>query len=147
MAPVEPAARRGGVADLPAAVADTHALLFHAVGSGMLGRRAADHFVACERQQAIVYVPAAVVWETSLLARVSRINLRRTVREFFADLFSNPAYQPFDLSLDQVYLADELRFTRDPFDALICAAARTLELPLLTRDADIRASGSVRVVW
>ena len=146
-APIERSASRGVVADLPAAVADTHALLFHAVASGVLGRRAADHFNACERQQATVYVPAAVVWETSLLARVSRINLRRTVREFFADLFSNPAYQPFDLSLDQVYLADELRFTRDPFDALICAAARTLELPLLTRDADIRASGSVRVVW
>jgi PIN domain nuclease of toxin-antitoxin system len=135
------------VADLPAAVADTHALLFHAAGSGVLGRRAAAHFSACERQQALVYVPAAVVWETSLLARASRVNLRRTVREFFADLFTSPAYHPFPLSLDQVYLADELRFTRDPFDALICAAARILESPLLTRDADIRASGSVRVVW
>ena len=135
------------MAELPAAVADTHALLFHAAASGVLGRRAAAHFAACERQQAIVYVPAAVVWETSLLARVSRVNLRRTVREFFVDLFTNPAYHPYNLSLDEVYLADELRFTRDPFDALICAAARTLEVPLLTRDADIRASGSVRVVW
>jgi PIN domain nuclease of toxin-antitoxin system len=44
-------------------------------------------------------------------------------------------------------LADELRFTRDPFDALICAAARALNLPLVTRDGDIRASGSVRVIW
>jgi PIN domain nuclease of toxin-antitoxin system len=37
--------------------------------------------------------------------------------------------------------------TRDPFDALIVSAARTLALPLLTRDADIRASGAVRVIW
>ncbi len=135
------------MADLPAAVADTHALLFYASASAALGRRAAAHFEACERQQALVYVPAAVIWEVSLLARASRINLRRPIRAFCEDLFSNPAYHAFDLTPEQVFLADELRFTRDPFDALIVAAARTLALPLLTRDADIRASGAVRVVW
>ena len=49
--------------------------------------------------------------------------------------------------VEQVYRADEARPNRDPFDALICAAARHLELPLLTRDGDIRASGLVRVIW
>jgi PIN domain nuclease of toxin-antitoxin system len=89
----------------------------------------------------------AVIWEMTLLARASRINLRRPVRDFFGDLFSNPAYHAVDLTTDQLYLADELRFTRDPFDALIVAAARALELPLLTRDPTIAASGAVRVVW
>jgi len=104
-------------------------------------------FDRCERREAILYVPTVVMWECSLLARVSRINLRRTVRAFFDDLFSNPAYQPLDVTPEQVFLADELRFTRDPFDALICAAAQTLGLPLVTRDADIRSSGSVKVIW
>jgi PIN domain nuclease of toxin-antitoxin system len=135
------------VADLSAAVADTHALLFHASASRALGRRAAAHFDACERQQALVYLPMAVMWEVSLLARASRINLRRSIQDFFGDLFSNPAYHPFDLSSEQIFLADKLRFTRDPFDALIVAAARTLALPLLTRDAGIRESGAVRVIW
>jgi PIN domain nuclease of toxin-antitoxin system len=135
------------VADLPSAVADTHALIFHAAGNRLLGARAASHFEACERQQALVYVPAAVIWEVSLLARASRINLHRPVRDFFSDLFSNPSYHPFDLTAEQVYTAEELRFTKDPYDALIVAAARTLRMPLLTRDAQIRASGAVRVVW
>jgi PIN domain nuclease of toxin-antitoxin system len=135
------------VADVPAAVADTHALLFHAAGGGQLGRRAAAHFDACERRQAMTFVPAAVIWECSLLARASRVNLRRTVRAFFDDLFSNPAYQPYDLTAPQVLVADDTRINRDPFDALICAAAIDLELPLLTRDADIRGSGRVRVLW
>jgi PIN domain nuclease of toxin-antitoxin system len=135
------------VADVPAAVTDTHALIFHASGNRALGSRAASHFDACERQQALLYVPMAVVWEVSLLARASRINLRRPVREFFADLWTNPAYQPVELTPDEVFDADELRFTRDPFDALICAAARRMDLPLVTRDADIRASGAVRVLW
>lgn len=133
--------------DTPAAVTDTHALLFHAAGGGRLGRKAAVHFAACERRDALLYVPAAVIWESALLARAGRINLRRSIRGFFDDLFSNPAYQPYDLTAAQVFAAEEMRVNRDPFDALICAAARDLELPLVTRDADIRASGLLRVIW
>jgi len=92
-------------------------------------------------------VPTVVMWECSLLARVSRINLRRTVRAFFDDLFSNPSFQPLDATPETVFLADELRFTRDPFDALICASAQTAGLPLITRDAEIRGSGVVKVIW
>jgi PIN domain nuclease of toxin-antitoxin system len=40
-----------------------------------------------------------------------------------------------------------LSVNRDPFDALRCAAARALELPLITRDGDIRASGMIKVIW
>jgi PIN domain nuclease of toxin-antitoxin system len=130
-----------------AAVTDTHALAFHAAGGGRLGRRARAHFDATERREAITYVPVAVIWEISLLARAVKINLHRPVREFFADLFSNPAYQAHDLNTIQAFDADELRFTRDPFDALICAAARDLDLPLLTRDVFIQESRAVRVLW
>ena len=135
------------MAEPDAAVTDTHALVFHAAGTGKLGPRATAFFDRCERRAAILYVPTVVIWECSLLARVSRINLRRTVRAFFDDLFSNPAYQPIDVTPQQIYLADELRFNRDPFDALICATARTVDLPLITRDADIRGSGVVKVLW
>lgn len=135
------------MADAAAAVTDTHALLFHAAGGGRLGRKAAAHFEACEARQALLYVPAAVVWECALLTRGGRVNLRRSLRDFFTDLFSNPAFQPYDLSVDQVLLAEETRVNRDPFDALICAAARDLDLPLVTRDGDIRSAGVVRVIW
>ena len=112
-----------------------------------MGKRAAAVFAAAERRAGVVYIPVAVMWECVLLARIGRIDLRQSVREFFADLFSNPAYQPIDLTPDQIYLADEMRPNDDPFDALICAAARHLDLPLLTRDGDIADSGIVAVVW
>lgn len=135
------------MAETAAAVTDTHALVFHAAGGGKLGPRASSFFDRCEQRQAILYVPSVVMWECSLLARVSRINLRRTVRAFFDDLFSNPSYQPLDITSEHVFRADELRFTRDPIDALICAAAQAMELPLITRDAQIRGSGTVKVLW
>ena len=55
------------------------------------------------------------------------------VRAFFDDLSSNPAYQPLDLTPDRVFAADELRFTRDPFDALIVSTAQPTGLPPDTR--------------
>ena len=138
---------RPAVTEPRAAVTDTHPLLFHAAGGGQLGPGAARLFERCENRDAILYVPAAVIWECCLLARVARINLRRSVRTFFDDLFSNPAYQPLDLTLDQLFVADELRFTRDPFDLLIVSAAQSAALPLVTRDGRIRESGTVAVLW
>jgi PIN domain nuclease of toxin-antitoxin system len=135
------------VAESEAAVTDTHALLFHAAGNSRLGRKAAAHFDRAEERRAIVYVPAAVMWEVALLSRGARINLRQAPRDFFTDLFTNPAYQPYDLTPGQIFDADDLRINRDPFDALICAAARDLQLPLITRDTDIGESGVVRVIW
>jgi PIN domain nuclease of toxin-antitoxin system len=130
-----------------AAVTDTHPLVFHAARSRRLGRRAAAVFEAAERRSAVIYVPVAVIWECGLLSWGGRVDLRRPLAEFFGDLFTNPAYQPLDLTPDQVYQADAARPNRDPFDALVCAAARHLGLPLLTRDGDIRESGLVRVIW
>jgi len=134
------------VADIGAAVTDTHALLYHAGGRG-LGPKAAALFQAAEDRRAVIYVPIAVLWEVTLLARAGKINLRRTPRAFFVDLFTNVAYQPYDLTTEQVFEADELRFNRDPFDALIVAAARALELPLITRDTDIVSSRAVTAIW
>jgi len=108
-----------------AAVTDTHPLIYDAIARpARLGRRA--HLEACERQQAILYVPAVVVWECALLARTGRVDLGRP---------------------EQVYLAAEAQPDDDPFDALICAAARSLGLPLMTRDEAIRASRLVKVLW
>jgi PIN domain nuclease of toxin-antitoxin system len=131
---------------LDAAVTDTHALLYHAAGRG-LGSNAAAIFKAAEARAAQIYVPMAVIWELTLLARAGRINLRRTAGAFFTDLFTNPAYQPYDLTAEQVFAADQLRFNRDPFDALIVAAAQQMALPLITRDAEIAGSGAVRTIW
>ena len=135
------------MAEVAAAVTDTHPLVFHLAGGRKLGRRAAAHFAACERREAVVYVPVVVVWEISLLVRAGRVPLDGSFRQLCETLFSNPAYQPLEVTVEHVLLAHESGPNNDPFDALICAAARALDLPLLTKDADIHDSGLVNVVW
>jgi PIN domain nuclease of toxin-antitoxin system len=104
-------------------------------------------FAAAEAREAVVYVPMAVVWEVTLLARRVKVNLHRPARAFFEDLFSNPAYQAHHLNQAQIFDASDLRALNDPFDALICAAARDLELPLMTADATIASSKLVTTIW
>ncbi len=87
-----------------------------------------------------------VMWESFILHRMARVELRPSPRRFYENLFRNPAYQPLDLTPEQVYFAGDFQPNYDPFDTLICAAARSLELPLLTRDSEIEGSG-VEVVW
>lgn len=132
---------------MTSAVTDTNALLFHASRSARLGRRARDVFVAAESREAVVYVPMAVMWEITLLARRVKVNLHRSPRAFFEDLFSNPAFQAHALDQGQIFDAGELRALNDPFDALICAAARDLGLPLMTADTTIAESGLVKTTW
>ena len=135
------------MADPDAVVTDTHPLIFHAAGGGRLSRRAARLFERCEGGDALIYVPAPVIWECSLLVRVGRVNLQRPLRTFFEDLFSNPAYQALDLTPEQVFVASDLTFTHDPFDALIVASACVIGLPLVTRDVLIQESGAVTIAW
>ncbi len=82
-----------------------------------------------------------------MLSRVRRGLLKTTVRDYFEHVFSNPCFQYFDLSVDQILKAHDSSFTRGPFDGLIVAAARSVDLPLITRDEAIRGSGAVRVLW
>jgi PIN domain nuclease of toxin-antitoxin system len=135
------------VADLRAAVTDTHALLFHAAGGRTLGPKAAAHFQNAEKGTALVYVPMAVLLEVTFLFRAGRGGLKVAPAVFFGTLFMNPCYQAIDLTAEQVFLAEEMRINPDPFDALIVSAARMLELPLITRDSDIEASKAVKVIW
>lgn len=135
------------MANVDAVVTDTHPLLFHAAGGRRLSPKARVIFDAAERGQAIVYVPMVVIMEVGLLVRGVRVNLHRPVRQFFDELFSNPAYQPHAIDARQVFDAEEMRFTRDRYDCLVAAASRDLGVPLVTRDQMIQDSGAVKTIW
>jgi PIN domain nuclease of toxin-antitoxin system len=129
-------------------VSDTHPLIFHAQGGKLLGPRARRVFAEAEHERTIVYVPAIVLWEFSLLVRVGKVRIAQTsVERFSEDLFSNPAYQPLPATVEHVAFADSHRPNEDPFDALICAAACALGLPLITRDSRITAAPWVKTLW
>jgi PIN domain nuclease of toxin-antitoxin system len=63
------------------------------------------------------------------------------------DRLSGHFHQVHTLDAGQVFDAGEITALGDPFDALICAAALDLSLPLITRDAAIVEARRVKTVW
>jgi PIN domain nuclease of toxin-antitoxin system len=93
------------------------------------------------------FLSVASLWELSLLVEIGRIELMPS-----AAAWLEQATHPETVQLAQITrsVALELfafpkKFRRDPADRMIIATARSLDLPLLTYDQEIRKSGLVKI--
>ncbi len=133
-------------------VLDTHPLLFYAADElKKLGRKGRAAFEGLERGESFLYVPAPVVFETWLLALNGTIELQTTLAAWWEGLGAAGLHH-LDLNRDEILHAAALDWAhRDPFDRLIVATARRMDLPLLTKDRAIvdwaEETGGVEIAW
>jgi PIN domain nuclease of toxin-antitoxin system len=128
-------------------VTDTHPLIWYAQSlPRKLGRRARRAFEKAEAGQVVIYVPSMVLVESLELVRRGMVKLRLAPQDWFAALFDTGGFVNVDLTRDVVLAAHELYAIPERSDRLIAATARSLGLPLITRDPAIGAAG-VEVVW
>lgn len=129
-------------------VTDTHPLVWFARGAhGRLSRRALRIFEAAMRDEALIYVPAAGLWEIGILHKIGQIDLREPFDRWSERLL---ARRGFDLAAHDVRVISQslaYGFTDDIFDAAIAATASVLDLPLITRDTVISKAGVVSILW
>jgi PIN domain nuclease of toxin-antitoxin system len=125
-------------------VFDTHALLAY-LRARRLGRAAARAFREVNGGLAAAWIPAVVPVEVALLRERGRTPVG--VPQLEVTLARNPAIQLLPLDFGQAREFALLPALRDPFDRMIVAAARSVELPLITADEAITESGLVEVVW
>ncbi len=91
-------------------------------------------------------VSPVTAWEIGLLVRKGRMEYGAMVadpRRWFHSLMASPAVSPApftpDIALDSATLPGELH--DDPADRLLVATARSLGVPLMTRDRKLLAYG------
>jgi|SRR5580658_2096511 PIN domain nuclease of toxin-antitoxin system len=127
-------------------VTDTHALLWSA-GSSRLSRKARRIFDEAEAGHCLIYIPLAVLWETTILIKNGDIALSQSFDHWSGEILSRPGFDlaPLDLKIVSESLA--LGMFSDPFDCIIVATARVLDLPLITADRRITESRMVEVIW
>ena len=126
------------------ALLDTHAVLWAAEGDARLGTSAAELLRTLKTGEAVISDITLV--EIAMLAKKGRIRLSVSAGEYLRGIQRN--YPPVMIASEIAALAMDLELPHsDPFDRIIVASARHHELPLLTRDRNISASGLVRVVW
>jgi PIN domain nuclease of toxin-antitoxin system len=129
-------------------VTDTHPLLWYGEARhGRLSKDALRIFRDAEAGRALIFVPAVVLWEISLLLRAGRIQLSQPLSEWVDMLLTQPG---FELApLDPAVIAETLvvYLNGDPFDAAVVATARLKDVPLITKDENIIRSGLTDVAW
>ncbi len=129
-------------------VTDTHPLVWYAGRHySKLSTKALRIFQDADRERLLVYVPAVVVWEITLLAHANRIRLQLPVDEWANALLARGGFELVPLDLPIAVEAGSFGFHNDPFDAAIVATAQVKDLPLITKDNAITRSGRVEIAW
>jgi PIN domain nuclease of toxin-antitoxin system len=126
-------------------VTDTHSLFWYVSRSSNLGRKAISVFENAENREAMIHIPAIVFAELFYL----NVKLRNQID--FAAKFHELEEAP-QFVLTPFEAEDVLDFTRDSgvtemHDRIIVGLARRLNVPLLTVDKNIIASGAVETLW
>lgn len=131
-------------------VTDTHPLIWYvAKQDAKLPKKVVAAFKSAQEGSGThIWVPVAVAWEVSqLMRKTKRISAMGSFEELIQESFYFKSMTLTELLPDDLIIAHSLNFNRDPFDALIVATARRMELPLITADSDITDSNSCEVFW
>ncbi len=131
-------------------VTDTHPLIWYlAKQDTKLPRKVFAAFKSAEEGTGgHIWVPSAVAWEISqLMRKTNRLSAIGSFEELIAESFYFKSMTLAELQPDDLVLAHQLNFSRDPFDSLIVATAQRMDLPLMTADSDITDSNACKVFW
>ena len=128
-------------------VTDTHPLVWYATGTHrQLSQKVRRAFHAAEHAAVLIYIPIFVLWEIAMLLKVRRIALREPYGEWAEHLLAQPGFALAAVDVRMLTEAYAYPFP-DPFDSVIAATARVLDIPLMTRDEEITASRLAEVYW
>lgn len=130
-------------------VADANAIVWHLFARQRLGKAALAVLDDAEAGQAKIFVPAVAVAEVIMVVEKRRLR-GDTMSQLEIELGlmqQSVNYELLPLLPDLVISSRTFTAIPDIFDRLIVAEALRLNLPLITRDSVIRASGLVNVVW
>jgi PIN domain nuclease of toxin-antitoxin system len=130
------------------AVADSHAVIWYAMGpSRKLGRAARTLFERAERRQAMIYVPVIVLVEVAEAIRRGSVRCEPGFTRWASRLFAAGGFVAADLTTAVVLEAETLYGIPERGDRLIAATAASLNCPLITRDPDIGRVAGIATVW
>ena len=129
-------------------VGDTHALIWYLLDDPLLSVAAGDAFDQATAMGRRIYLPSICVVEATYLVEKGRIPEHALLA--FDSVISNPD-SPIRLIELTFAIAKALRDVSrksvpDMPDRIIAATALALGLPLITRDAKIRAS-NIHTIW
>ena len=124
---------------------DTHALAWHFANSASLGAEARRVLKRADSGLDIVYVPSIVLGELMHICAKGRTSL--SFADTLSRIESGDNYHVIPLDLSVIHAASRIQSSLEMHDLLIVATARMLDAAIITKDAQIVASGEATIVW
>lgn len=129
-------------------VLDTHTLIWWVSGDASLSKKA-KAAINKELAGGDIIISCISAWEIAMLVECERLTLSMDVGSWLATVAEIEAvrFMPVDveISLKSVGLPGD--FHKDPADRMIVATARSLAVPLVTKDEKILAYPHVKTIW
>lgn len=130
-------------------VTDTHALLWHLVGSDRLSARVRSIFRQADVNESHIIVPTIVLVEIVYLIEKARIpdEIIEKLIELLETSASNYRLSPIRPATMRSMRTIPYAMIPDMPDRIIAATAKELGLPLITKDQKILSANVVTVIW
>jgi PIN domain nuclease of toxin-antitoxin system len=129
-------------------VTDTHSLLWFTLNKhSSLSKKALNIFESAVKGESFIYIPSIVLWEAAILEKKQRIKLHTGFSNWSSQILNLKSFAIAPLEPEIIALGTGYNFNNDPFDEMITAFAAFMDLPLITRDNAITASGLVEIYW
>lgn len=129
-------------------VTDTHPLVWYlAEDYKKLSKPVKRKFDDAVEGRTLIWVPKAVVLELSLLIKTGRISFDVPLDVLVSKRFYAQTMEILEMELTDIYEAQKMTFSSDLFDTLIVAAARRIDLPLVTADRTLHDLRPCELFW
>jgi len=128
---------------------DTHVLFWLNAAPEKLSR-AATRAIRRAASSTGLAISSITLLELAMLLEAGRLRLKAaTSREVLSGFLRTPGLSVLEITAEIALLSAQLPpdFPKDPADRLISATARTLGLPLVTKDQAIHDSPLLRTIW
>jgi PIN domain nuclease of toxin-antitoxin system len=123
---------------------DTHAFLWFVFDDSRLSSSAAK---TIEDARVTKLLSVVSLWEIVIKSQIGKLKLGMTLEDFFNRNVTKRELELVDIELRHLLAYDALPLVhRDPFDRLLAAKARVLNVPILSADS-VFAHYDVKLVW
>jgi PIN domain nuclease of toxin-antitoxin system len=126
-------------------VTDTHSLLWHLYDLPQLTPAVQAAFAEVENGEAILLIPAIVLAE--IIFTVERRRHDINVTEILDRIATADNYQILPFDLNAARCLPNVTAISEMHDRMIVCEAVSHQVPLITRDEEIRRSGIVQTIW
>ena len=129
-------------------VADSHAIVWYVQGSKRLSERAGEVLAEAEAERSLVVSVATLIdlWYVSQTTRSVTAKQLAALRQRLGSSGA-VALEPVTAVIADATTTIPRASVPDPWDRLIMATAISIQVPLVTRDSAVRASGLVETIW